>query len=297
MAEDYYKVLEVSKEASPEEIQKAYRKLARKYHPDFNPGNKKAEERFKKLSEAYEVLSDSEKRRQYDQGGFRFEGGADPFGFGRRGKQGSTRYQTFHFGGEDSGNFEDLFGNIFGQSRGATYARAGQDLSQKMVLTLEEAAHGTQKMIAVNGERVEVQIPGGVRTGSKIRIPEKGGRGPLGGARGDLYLIVEIAKHPLFEIEGDDLVMKLPITVGEAILGTKVDIATLNKGVALTIPPGTSGEQRLRLRQKGWLNRKTGEHGDLYVQVEIKLPSKIDVESRKLIEQFEKRNPMNPRKR
>ncbi|MBI4208970.1 MAG: J domain-containing protein [Deltaproteobacteria bacterium] len=292
MAEDYYKILEVSKQASTDEVRKAYRRLARKYHPDFNPGNKKAEERFKKISEAYEVLSDSEKRRQYDQGGFVFGGGFDPFG--KRG--GGARHQTFHFGGEGVGGFEDLFGDVFGRRGGTTYASAGQDVEQKIVLTLEEAAHGTRRLVAIGGERVEVQIPAGARTGSKIRVPEKGEGGPFGGARGDLYLIVEIAKHPLFEIDGNDLVMKLPITVGEAALGTKVDVATLNGRVTLTIPPGTSGGQRLRLREKGLLDRKTGEHGDLYVQVEVKLPSKIDAESRKLIEQFEKRNPMNPRK-
>jgi DnaJ-class molecular chaperone len=295
MGEDYYKILEVSKEASADEIRKAYRRLARKYHPDFNPGNKKAEERFKKISQAYEVLSDSEKRRQYDQGGFVFEGGGfDPFGFGKKG--GGARRQTFHFGGEGFGGFEDLFGDAFGRTGRTTYASAGQDIEQKIVLTLEEGAHGTRRLIAVGGERVEVHVPAGVRSGSKIRVPERGGPGPLGGARGDLYLIVEIAKHPLFEMDGDDLIMKLPITVGEAVLGTKVDITTLDGTVALTIPPGTSGGQRLRLRGKGLLNRKTGEHGDLYAQVEVKLPSKIDAESRRLIEQFEKRNPLNPRK-
>lgn len=297
MAEDYYKVLGVSKEASQEEIQKAYRKLARQYHPDFNPNDKGAEERFKRISEAYEVLKDPERRRQYDQGGFAFDGGFDPFGMGSRGA-GGFQYRTFRGASGGFGSFQDLFSDIFGGGgRGAeSYATMGSDLEQRIPITLEEVVHGAKRVVRIGSERIEVRIPPGVRTGSKIRVAGKGERSLFGRGRGDLYLVVDLQKHPVFEVDGDDLMTVVPVTLGEAVLGARIDVPTLEGRVTLTVPPGTSGGQRLRLKGKGLPRRKGGGRGDLYVRVQIRLPKRLDAESRRLIEQFEKRNRIDPRR-
>ncbi len=301
-ARDYYEVLGVSKNVSEEELKRAFRKLAMKYHPDRNPNKKEAEERFKEINEAYAVLSDKEKRKQYDQfgaEGFRqkytqediFRGfDFDEILSGIFGGRGKRDFRSTGRGGFD---FGDIFGGAGGgyQNMGRT-AQRGEDAVYELTLSLEEAAAGGEKRISYrkNGktEDISVKIPRGIPSGKKLRLAGKGMSGKNGGPAGDLYLQISVADHPTFKREGDDLTVEKEVTFSEAVLGTTIDVPTLEGMKKVKIPPGTQSHTKLRLRGLG-ISRFQGEgKGDEFVKVMIKVPKKLSEKSRKLVEELAK---------
>jgi curved DNA-binding protein len=300
-SKDYYQTLGVSKTATEDEIRKEYRSLARKHHPDLNPGDKSAEDRFKGINEAYEVLSDAEKRRQYDQlaanpkanGGFR-PGATDGSGGFHHGADG--------YGEDHEPDFSDLFASAFGgrrATRGANFRMAGQDVNATITLTLEDAHRGAVRSIRLAGgdaqpKSLDVTIPRGVRDGSAIRLAGQGEPGTEGAAAGDLYLHVEIEPHPIFQLLGDDIQVDLPVTPWEVSLGAKVNVPTLDKQVEMTIPAGSQAGQRLRLRKQG-LHKRAGGRGDEYVKLKIVVPPSLTGREKELFEQLAAESRFNPR--
>ncbi len=297
-SKDYYEILGVGKNARGEEIKKAYRKLAMKYHPDRNPNKKEAEERFKEINEAYAVLSDKEKRKQYDT--FGAEGFRQRFSqedifrgfdfdeilsgiFGGRGRRESR--------GRGGFDFADLFGGGSFQDTGRM-ARKGQDILYEMVISLEEAASGGEKRISYsrNGkvEEVSVRIPRGIPSGKKLRLSGKGGEGRNGGPPGDLYLQVNIREHPFFAREGDDLTVEKEIHFSEAVLGTTIEVPTLEGAKKVRVPPGTQSQTKLRLKGLGVPHFRGEGKGDEYVKVIVKVPKRVTEKTRKLIEELAK---------
>lgn len=356
---DYYETLGISKNADQGDVKKAYRKLARKYHPDINPGDQKSEAKFKEISEAYEVLSDPDKRTKYDRyGKAAFAPGA------RAGPDFAADFGGF-------GTIEDLFDQFFGGFGARTQARQrpdaparGQDLYHNLALEFTDAflgrtlryeymrsgtcehcqGKGSEPGSAVAGcpdcggsgtrvfqqgfismrqtcptcggsgriirnpcskcrgrkfihvsERVEVKIPAGVDTGSRIRLAGKGDAGLNGGPPGDLYLNVEVLPHPLFERRGDNIYSEIPITFAEAVLGANIEIPTVDGRVSLKVPPGTQSGKVFRLRGKGFPHIQAYGRGDMFVSLSIVVPAKLDRETRELIREFAVKNPANPR--
>ncbi|MCO6449684.1 MAG: J domain-containing protein [Caldilineales bacterium] len=306
---DYYKILGVPRDASEQDIKKAYRKLARELHPDTNPGNKEAEERFKEVNEAYEALSDPEKRKRYDQFGSQYQrytrGGGNPEDFwqqwaGAQGTGGGARTvspEEFEqmFGGGGFGSFSDFFQVLFGggaAQRGGfdsymgSASRPGRNIEHPVEITLDEAYHGASRVVEGGGERLEVNIPAGVKTGSKVRMAGKGAAG-AGGKRGDLFLRIEVLPHPQFEREGDDLRLKLPVDLYTLVLGGEVEVPTLDRPVLLTIPAGTPGSKVFRLRGLGMPDaRMKGRNGDLYVEVQVLVPTQLSAEEKDLFQKL-----------
>jgi len=304
---NYYTILGVSKSASAEEIKKAYRKLALKYHPDRNKGDKESEARFKDISEAYAVLSDTEKRKQYDMFGAE--------GFQRRYTQedifrdvdfGSI-FREFGFGGgRGQGIFSQIFGGPgqssfrsggspqgtpFGDFRGRPQGMKGQDLIYELTLTLEEASQMTSKVIAfqINGQKqsVAVKTPAGISTGKKLRIPGKGQPGQIGGPTGDLYIKIKVREHPVFKRDGDNLHLIREIRFSQAALGTEIEVPTIDKKtLRLKIPPGTQSNAKFRLKGYGMPHMNGGGRGDAYVQVAIAVPTKLNQKQRKLAKEL-----------
>ncbi len=392
---DYYAALGVSRDAKPEAIRKAYRHLARKYHPDVNPGNKAAEEKFKQISEAYEVLSDEKKRKIYDQYGFYSDnippggypggspadaaraysaqaqpgaGGFDFSGFDfsnfepRAGRRGAGTEDTGGMGG-----FRDIFSQIFSRSPAAQEEdeeeeTRGRDLEHHMHLSFWDAIRGTQVRITVNRnetcpackgsgtgkgaatvcttcdgkgvvtrqsgamrfqgpcpdcngtgkrkpacpncagtgivthpETFEVRIPPGVNQGSRVRVAGKGNAGRKGGPPGDLYIVTDVETHPVFERKGDNIYVKLPVTVAEAALGAKVEVPTIEGPSTIKIPPGTQSGQKLRLRGKGAPSLRGDAHGDQFVEVQVVVPKVADERSKELLRELARLNPEDPR--
>jgi curved DNA-binding protein len=310
---DYYKILGVSKDANEKDIKKAFRRLARQHHPDVNPDDPQAEERFKELNEAYEVLSDPEKRRKYDQLGSdwqRFQrSGGQPgdFDWGRwsaggPGDRVHVRYGTPEdlddlFGGGSP--FSDFFSQIFGGmgtgraapgGGGFQYEmrpQRGQDYEQSVEISLEEAYHGTTRMLQKDGQRLEVRIPKGAKTGTRVRMTGEGGSGAAGGPAGDLYLRVRVLPDPRFERREEDLHTTVTADLYTMVLGGEVQVPTMNGNVVLTIPPGTQNGRTFRLRGKGMPRLRSAEqHGDLYAKVEVRLPTQLTPEQRSLFEQL-----------
>lgn len=351
---DYYQVLGVAKDASQDDIKKAFRKLARKYHPDLNPGDKSAEEKFKEINEAYAVLSDAEKRSQYDRSGTTFEQFAGAGGF-----------QGYDFGG--GFDFSDLFGDIFGtrpdvgRARGGYYAK-GEDLLMGIELTLEEAFKGVTKTIQVtrttpcdkcggtgaessetcpkckgsghiqssrgffkmaqacpecggtgrkvkavckkcggrgalvHSEPVKVKIPAGVDNGSVVRLRGMGNAGEGGGPAGDLLLEVTVRHHPFFTRKGHDIHVQLPVTFGEAVLGAKVEVPTIDGAAIMTVPPGTQGGQRFKLSGKGFIDPKTKARGNEFVEIRIAVPKDIPEKAKEAVRLIESLYKKDPRK-
>lgn len=381
---DYYETLGVRREAASEEIRKSYRKLARKYHPDLNPGDKTAEERFKNVQEAYEVLSDPKKRQMYDQVGFYSENGM-PGGAGT----GQRPHPGMDFGGFDfsdffsgpgaggkragaggagaaagGGKFHDIFSQFFG--RGAApeegSPQKGSDLEYGLNIDFWQAIRGTQARLnitrhevcsACNGrgaagggnmacpqcdgtgsvsqmagamrfnltcprcnglgklrnacpncqgdgriartETVEVRIPAGARSGSRLRVPGKGNAGTMGAPPGDLYITTHVAEHPFFRREGDDILIQVPITVAEAGLGAKIEVPTIEGRALLKIPQGTQNGQRFRLREKGVFNARLNKHGDQIVEVAVQAPRAQDERTREILRELAQLHPEDPR--
>jgi len=304
---DYYETLGVSKTASEDEIRSAFRKLARKYHPDVAKDKKTAEEKFKQINEAYEVLSDPEKRRKYDQlgenwnqpGGFQPPprwGGGQPGGF--RWGSGENGGVEFEFGGT---GFSDFFEAFFGGGRGrsafggfgqrGTMAERGSDVEADIMVTLEEALHGSTRQVSLRRagskktETYQVKIPRGVREGQRIRLAGQGEAGERGGKSGDLFLRVRLARHPDFSVEGSDLVHEVKIAPWQATLGDQLIVPTLEGSARLKLPPGTQGGQRFRLRGRG-LPGVSGQRGDLYVVAQISVPKKLSEREREIWEQL-----------
>jgi len=304
---DYYETLGVSKTASEDEIRSAFRKLARKYHPDVAKDKKTAEEKFKQINEAYEVLSDPEKRRKYDQlgenwnqpGGFQPPpqwGGGQPGGF--RWGSGENGGVEFEFGGT---GFSDFFEAFFGAGRGrsafggfgqrGTMAERGSDVEADIMVTLEEALHGSTRQVSLRRagskktETYQVKIPRGVREGQRIRLAGQGEAGERGGKSGDLFLRVRLARHPDFSVEGSDLVHEVKIAPWQATLGDQLIVPTLEGSARLKLPPGTQGGQRFRLRGRG-LPGVSGQRGDLYVVAQISVPKKLSEREREIWEQL-----------
>jgi molecular chaperone DnaJ len=376
---DYYKVLGVDRQAKPEQIRKAYRRLARKFHPDVNPGNKAAEEKFKEIQEAYDVLGDEKKRQIYDQYGFYSDnipaggpgaaysaGPAGP-GFDFSGFDFSDLGEGEERGGGFGSSFRDLFSQFFTRGREAAAEREGPekgaDLEHHLHLGFWDAIRGTQIRLTVahaepcstckgtgsaggaavtcptcgglgkatrqagamrfsmtcsdcggtgkqkrrcaacggsgqvrRPETFDVRIPPGVDTGSRVRVPGKGNGGARGGAPGDLYIVTEVEPHPLFERKGDNIYIKVPVTITEAALGAKVEVPTIDGHTTIKIPPGTQSGQKLRLRGKGAPSLRASARGDQFVEVQVVVPKVADERSKEILRELARLNPDDPRR-
>lgn len=298
MAEkDYYDILGVKKGASEDEIKKAYRNLAKKYHPDKNKGNKEAENKFKEISEAYAVLSDKEKRAQYDRLGREAFSGGNPFGAGgfdfsqfteQFGRAGGGRARGGARRASGPGGFTDIFSDLFGGGFEAGPER-GQDLEAELTIDFRDAVLGATMDLNVNGQSIKVKIPEGVAEGQRIRLRGKGGPGQAGGPAGDLNVLIHVRAHPFFERRGNDIYIDLPVTVGEAVRGAEVEVPTIRGVVRARIPAGTQGGQTFRISGKGV---KTGDH---YYRVQIALPRRVSDEAMSAVEALEKDYGENPR--
>jgi molecular chaperone DnaJ len=318
---DFYQILGISRNASDKEIKQAYRRLARKYHPDLNPGNKSAEAMFKEINAAYEVLSNPEKRKKYDQFGDRWEYAEQ---FAKAGDQGGVRWNfgqggpTFEYG--DAGDFEDVFSSLFGGrgmgSRARRGPQRGQDIESPIEVSLEEAYHGSARIIQLRGEeactacggtgrvgnrvcticngtgvkvtprRLEVKIPAGVKDGSRIRIAGGGLPGRAGGSKGDLHLVVKVLPHASFERKGDDLYTEVPVPLATAVLGGEIRLPTLNGNLSLKIPPETQNGKVFRLAGKGMPHLGNAVYGNLFAKVNVVLPTNLTEEERRLFERL-----------
>ncbi len=367
--QDYYDLLGVSRKAPQKEIRQAYRKLARKYHPDLNPGDKSSEEKFKQVQEAYDVLSDAKKRQMYDQYGFELPGVS---GTSVPGDTGGVHFDFggFDFGGGGGGagpSFRDLFSQYFrgggAPAEAPSYSEPGSSLEYQIEITFWEAVHGTVKKLTIarldtctdchgtgtvgqpqtctacggsghvaqtsgkmrfnltctrcggtgriqtpckacGGEgrvrrvdNIEVRIPAGVQTGSRVRVAGRGNAGTSGAPPGDLYIITDVSPHPYFDRRGDDLYTSVPITVTEATLGAKIEVPTMDGRALLRVPPGTNSGQKLRLREKGVPSLRNPEHrGDQYVELQVVVPKPVDERVRELLKELERVAPEDPRK-
>ncbi len=309
---DYYQLLGVDKGASEKDIKSAYRKLARQYHPDKNPDNKAAEEKFKEINEAYEVLGDADNRSKYDQLGrsyhrFQQMGGApEGFDYSQWAAAGGARggYQQVNIDIEDllggSGGFSDFFrtvfggraraqspgmGGLYGQGFGRQSVTASQDMDYEVSIELEEAYLGTSRTLSAGGERFTAKIPSGAKSGTRVRLRGKGQPGPTG--PGDLYLVIKVQEHDTFSRDGHNLKVEVPVDVVDAVLGAKVNVPTMTGDVKLTIPSGTQGGQTFRLTGKGMPHlRNKEQHGDLLVTIRIRIPDSLDEEEEALYRQL-----------
>jgi DnaJ-class molecular chaperone len=301
MPRDPYEVLGVAKDASEDEIKKAYRKLARQFHPDRNPGDKQAEARFKEIQEAYDLVGDKDKRAQFDRFGFAGPGagpfaggGGGPFRWGGGGGEPNFRFEGVNpedlasifgqFGG--AANFGDMFGQGQANRRGGRGRRAqpAAEATAEVTIPFLTAARGGNVAVGIDGKELEIKVPAGVDEGRKMRLS---GQAPSGG---DLILTLHLGPHPYFRREGKNVILEVPVTVAEAVLGTKVDVPLVGGGQGtVKVPAGTASGARLRLRGQGI----TG--GDQYVEIKIVPPPTVDAKSRELIEEFARRNPQDPR--
>jgi curved DNA-binding protein len=288
---DYYKILGIDRKASEEEIRKAYRDLAKQHHPDRNPDNKQAEERFKEINEAYQVLSDPQKRSVYDRLG------SDYSNWQRRGAPGDFNWDEYvggfpggarvnyedleeMLGGAGGGGFSDFFRTIFGMREEQAARARPQGYQQALDITMEEAYKGTTRILQNNGKQKQVRIPAGVRTGSKVRVA---GGGPNGT---DLYLIVDVREDGRFERRGNDLHTTATVNVFTAILGGEADVETLDGRIKLNVPPGTQPEQVFRLAGRGMPNVKNPDQkGDLYVRLKVQIPKYLSAKQRELLDE------------
>lgn len=312
---DYYQTLGVSKDADQDDIKKAYRKLARQYHPDVNPDDPKAEEKFKEINEAYQVLSDEDKRKKYDRFGSQWKqyqrtgGRPEDFDWSQwaaRGQPGGGQYRTVSqeefeqmFGG-GLGGFSDFFETLFGgmggmrgtrrtaRRPGTQTAARSRDIEHPVQISLEEAFHGTTRLLTFEGgRRIEASIPAGVKSGSKVRLSGQGAEGPRGA--GDLYLKVDVQPHPKFERDGDDLRVDQPVDFFTALLGGEVKVATIDKEVQLTVPPESDSGKTFRLKGLGMPKLgNPNKRGALYVTLQIQVPKDLTVEEKNKFKELQK---------
>ncbi len=306
---DLYAVLGIPRSATQEQIKKAYRDLARKHHPDMNQGDKRSEEKFKEIQHAYETLSDQEKKKNYDMFG------TTDFGGQRPGSGGNYRQYSRGFPGIDEifkdifsqgrtsygmggagGNFGDIFdfGSVYQQPK------KPKNIQQTITIDFKAAVEGEERELLIKSpegrtKRITVKIPAGVKTGSKIRLPGKGEQ--LSSAAGDLILEIKVLPHPVFRREEDDIYIDLPLTVYEAALGALVNVPTIENSVKLTIPPGVGSGTKMRLREKGVKNPKTGKRGDQFVIIQIAMPEESDEYMESIMRQIKEKYPYNPRKK
>jgi curved DNA-binding protein len=322
---DYYAVLGVARDANAEQIKTAFRQLARKYHPDVAKDKATAEAKFKEINEAYEVLSDPEKRRKYDALGADWErGAAAGAGAGGWGAPGGGAHEEYHFGGT---GFSDFFEQFFGRGRGSpdlneffrrsrqagpgeeeeepAFAERGADVEGDILVTLDEALHGSLRTLTLRRtdpqtgesetESFKVRIPPGAQQARRIRVPGKGHPGQGSAPAGDLYLRVRLAAHPDFEVQGDDLYHELELAPWEAVLGTQAIVPTLEGSVKLRIPAGSIGGRELRVRGHGLPRGRSGERGDLYAVIRVQVPEEVSEKERGLWEELARVSRFNPR--
>ena len=294
---DYYKILNVDKSASEKDIKNAYRKLARKYHPDLNPNDTDANKKFQQLNEANEVLSDPEKRKKYDQYGENWQHGAE---YEQQAKQQQqSRSQGAYKGGqsagfegfEGGGDFSDFFQSMFGQggtgSGGRQSKYRGQDYNAELRLTLSESAEKHKQMLSVNGKNIRITVPAGVENGQNIKIAGHGGPGANGGPPGDLYITFLVADDPRFKRDGSDLYCNVKLDLYTAVLGGEVTVDTLNSKVKIKVKPETQNGTKVKLKGKGLpVYKKDGDFGDLYVTYDIQIPIGLSDEQKKLFEKL-----------
>lgn len=311
---DYYDILGVGRNASQEEIRKAHRKLVRQYHPDANRDNPQAGEKFREVQEAYDTLSDSDKRKIYDEFGHAglegaAAGGRDPYESFRRPTSTGRNYRSWKaspnvtvedFDGSAGGGFSDIFEQFFGgrgrRPRVDPEHERGADIDHSVTISFEQAARGCTVPIQLNREgrieTIDLKIPAGVKEGSRVRLRGKG-QPSLSGHSGDLYITTRVVDHPYFRRDDLDVYMDLPVSMYEAILGAKVDVPTLDGKVTLTIPPGTSSGAKLRIKNRGI--RRGNDHGDQFVIIRVIVPKKIEESDRELVERLSTKAPVDAR--
>ncbi len=305
MAQDPYQELGVSRTASADEIRKAFRKLAKTLHPDQNPGDKKAEERFKRVTGAFDILGDEEKRKKFDRGEIDADGretmrgfsGGNPFGGGGpfRGQGGGG------FSGAEGVNFDDILGEMFGRGGqggsggfggGRGFTSKGADIRARLEIDLEDAIQGANRRITFgDGRSLDVAIPKGAAEGQTLRLRGQGHPGRNGGPNGDVLIELALKRHPIYRIDGADLYMDLPVSVPDAVLGAKVDAPTPEGAVALTVPKGSNSGATLRLKGRGGVDANTGKRGDLFARIMVTLPEPPDAQLIKIAEDWRKNRP------
>lgn len=285
---DYYKILEIDKNASEDEVKKAYRKLARKLHPDLNPNDKEAHKKFQQINEANEVISDPEKRKKYDQYGKDWQH-AEQFEQQRKSQQASGQAGQQHFSGDD-GDFSSFFESMFGAGGRSSQTKfRGQDYNAELKLALTDALQTHQQTLTVNGKNIRITIPAGIENGQVIKLKGYGAPGVNGGPSGDLYITFSILPHPHFKRAGNDLFTTTTIDLYTALLGGETTIDTLTGKVKLIVNAETQNGTRIRLKGKGFpVYKKEGEAGDLYVTYEIKLPSHLTEQQKALFTELSK---------
>lgn len=286
---DYYKILGLDKSASEDDIKKAYRKLARKHHPDLNPNDQEAHKKFQQINEANEVLSDPEKRKKYDQYGKDWQH-ADQFEKARGSQQYQGRKQSYEFGGDfNEGGFSDFFESLFGrQSQESRTKFRGQDMNASLELTLDQIQQTHQQTFTINGKNIRLTIPGGAENGQKIRLKGYGSPGRNGGPAGDLFITFVIPEHPKYKRDGSDLHMILPVNLYTAILGGELTVDTLSGKVKIKVQPETQQNTKIRLKGKGLPVYKKEGFGDLYLTVSIQIPVNLTEEEKELFRKLEK---------
>ncbi len=319
-ANDYYEILGVARDASDDAIKKAYRSLARKYHPDHNPGDKTAEKHFKEIQQAYDVLGDADKRSRYDRfGSAAFEGmaasGFHPGGPGHGGHSEEGHFEPIDLsdllsqfqggghagaGGGGASIFEDLIGRVRGARPGARQHRAGRSQEAELSIPFLTAVRGGETTIDIDRggskrESLVVKIPAGIEPGAKIRLKGRGEPGARGTPAGDLMIAIHVEPHPYFRRDGRNLLLEAPISVSEAVLGARIDVPGLDGLKSLKIPAGSSSGMKLRLKGQGVPASHGKPDGDLFVILKIIAPANVDEESRRLMQEFSKRNVQNPR--
>ncbi|MEK6530890.1 MAG: DnaJ C-terminal domain-containing protein [Deltaproteobacteria bacterium] len=301
---DFYEILGVSRDATEDEIKKAYRSLARKYHPDLHPGNKEIEARFKEINEAYGVLSDQKKRTDYDLGGYsRFEPGmgGGPGGYPPGGVH-EGWYDEFGVGdAAGTRGFDEIFAEVFGVRGRRRGTQRGADIEYGLSLDFLHSVKGADIKTTISRrdgsrETMTVKIPAGVKTGSRVRVPAKGDLGYDGGPNGDLFIIIDVKPHQYFRRVDNDIYVDVPVTIKEAVSGAKIEVPTIDGPTTIRISPGMQGGQKLRIKGKGVYGHEGAARGDGYVVMNIVLPKKIDARAKALADEFDKINPYEPRK-
>lgn len=304
MAKDYYSILGINKKATEEEIKKAFRKLAVKHHPDKNPGNKEAEEKFKEINEAYEVLSDPEKRKKYDKYGAnwnQFNGAQQGQHQYQGGSQGSGQSYRFDSDSDEfygqAGDFSDIFGEFFNRSgaaggggsrRGGSRRQKGQDYHSEMTIGMEEAYQGTARVVTLNEQKIRITLKPGAYSGLTIRLAGKGAPGINGGPAGDLFITIQVLPHTLYKRDGDDIRQTVPVDLFTAVLGGEKEVNTLAGVLKIKIPAGTQNGKLLRIRGKGMpVYNKPDQTGDLLVEIQVLIPEKLTAGQQELFRQLQ----------